>query len=211
MTKVSLFLLVVIFASCSTNKVKESEQTAFSNAEREDKVIGAELPEWADQNGIKDGRMYEVGYAELPLNKSEHFIKKAALMDAEVKLLSESPTDFRIITQNALTGAGIDSSEFYQIQTSLKEAIGVTSMKSHKSTCRKIVRNLESSSSVMRGCWYQASVGTDDLRRAYQLTLQKKYGVGKANKFDGLMKSELDKINDQGRFTATEDKNEKKQ
>lgn len=208
MKRVLTMFLALSLAACSTSKVKESEKTALSNAEREDKIIGGDLPEWAEQSGIVDGRLFEVGYAEMPLDKAEHFIKKAALMDAEVKLLSEAPTDFRVITQNALTGAGIDSSEFYQIQTSLKEAIGVTSLKSHKSTCRKIVRNLESSSTVMRGCWYQASVGTADLRKAYQLTLQKKYGVGVANKFDNLMKSELDKINDQGRFTASGAKEE---
>jgi hypothetical protein len=195
-----LIIQLIIFVSCATNKAKESEQNALANAEKEDKIVGSSLPPWVEESGVRDGRLYEVGYAEFSLDKSEYYIKKAAEMDAEVKLLSDAPTDLRVITQNSLTGVGLDSSEYSQIQTSLKEVIGVTSLKSHRKTCRKIIRHLEDSSKPMRACWAESSVSMSDVRRAYQLTLQKKYGVGVANKFDDLMKSELDKINDNNRF-----------
>lgn len=133
-------------------------------------------------------------------NKSPYYIAKAALMDGETKLLSEAPSDVRIITQNALTGADIDSSEFFQMQTKLQEVLGVQSFKSHQQTCRKIVRYGETSISIVRGCWYRVSASIVQLKKAYAFTLAKKYGQGKANKFQKIMDQELNKINNHRRY-----------
>jgi hypothetical protein len=168
-------------------------------------MIGEKLPEWiAQEESIKDGRLYLVGYSEMSADKSEHYISKAALMDAEVKLISEAPSEMRVITQNSLTGAGVDSSEYMQIQTKLQEVVGLMGFKSHESTCRKMLRFGESRNSVSRACWHRASVSLTDLRKAYHLTMQKKYGDAKATKFDDLMKKEIDTINNAKRFDSEE-------
>lgn len=168
-------------------------------------MVGEKLPSWVTQEeSIKDGRVYLVGYAEMSADKSEHYISKAALMDAEVKLISEAPSELRVVTQSSLTGAGIDSSEYMQIQTKLQEAIGVMGFKPHESTCRKMVRFGESKNSVTRACWHRASVSLSDLRQAYVLTMSKKYGDGKASKFDDLMKKEIETINNSRRFDNEE-------
>jgi hypothetical protein len=59
-----------------------------------------------------------------------------------------------------------------------------------------MVRYLENSKKIMRSCWYRASLDVNELREAIKLTLAKKYGIGKANKFDEVMKKELEKIDD---------------
>lgn len=164
-------------------------------------MVGPSLPDWTSQkHDIKDNRLYLTGYAEMSADRSEHYIAKAALMDAEVRLIQDAPSEIRVITQNSLTGAGIDSSEFMQIQTKLQEVIGLTGLKSHEYTCRKWVRYGESKTSVNRACWYQASVSLSDLRKAYLMTMQAKYATDKVTKFDDLMKQEIDKINDNRRF-----------
>lgn len=170
-------------------------------------MIGKELPSWVSQEHvIRDGRLYLVGYAEMSADRNEYYITKAALMDAEVKLIADAPTEFRVITQNALTGAGIESSEFSQIQTKLQEVIGLTGFKNHEHTCRKMVRYGESRTSVSRACWYQASVSLNELRKAYFMTMKSKYGEDKTHKFDDLMKQELEKINNNRRFEREERK-----
>lgn len=164
-------------------------------------MIGKDLPSWiSQQESIKDDRVYLVGYAEMSADKSDHYVAKAALMDAEVKLISEAPAELRVLTQNSLTGAGIDSSEYMQIQTKLQEVIGLQGFKQHEHTCRKFVRYGESRTSITRGCWYQASVSVSELRKAYLMTMRAKYGNDKAHKFDDIMKQELEKINDNQRF-----------
>lgn len=170
-------------------------------------MIGKALPSWAlGENVIKDGRLYIVGYSEMSADKSEHYISKAALMDAEIKLIADAPTEFRVITQNALTGAGVDSSDYSQIQTKLQEVIGLTGFQNHESTCRKMVRYGESRTNVNRACWHRASVSLNELRRAYLVTMKAKYGDEKAHKFDDVMKDELNKINDNRRFDRDERK-----
>lgn len=170
-------------------------------------MIGKELPSWtSEQESFRDGRVYFVGYSEMSADKSDHHIAKAALMDAEVKLISEAPTEIRVITQNALKGAGVDSSEFVQIQTSLREVIGLSGAKPHESTCRKFVRYGESRNNITRACWHRASISQESLRKAYLMTMKAKYGDEKAHKFDDLMKDELKKINDNRRFDREERK-----
>jgi hypothetical protein len=144
--------------------------------------------------------LFVVGYAEMSADKNAYYISKAALMDAESKLISDAPSEIRIITQNALTGAGIDSSEFMQIQTKLQEVIGLTSLRPEVQTCRKFLRYGESTNRVTRACWHQASVNVFEVKKAYTMTLRAKYGDGKANKFDDLMSDELKKINNKDRF-----------
>lgn len=200
---------LLVLASCSSNSLSTKDKETLGDSVLEDKTIGDTLPSWTKFEGIKDARLYGIGYSEMSLDRSEHYVSKAALMDAEVKLISDAPSDFRVLTQNALTGAGIESSDFMQIQTKLQEVIGATGFKAHETTCRKIIRYQESQSKVMRGCWYQVSVNVVDLKKAYQLTLEKKYGVGKAAKFDNLMNAELEKIDNNDRFPSSKPSNEK--
>ena len=157
---------------------------------------------------VTNNRLNVVGYAEMSADKNSYYIAKAALMDAESKLISDAPSDFRIITQNALTGAGIDSAEFMQIQTKLQEVIGLGSLRPEQYTCRKFLRYGESSNRITRACWYQASVNVFEVKKAYTMTLRAKYGDQKANKFDDLMSDELKRINDKDRFKSKPEKKE---
>lgn len=163
-------------------------------------MVGDELPSWVDRVGVDDGRVYIVGYSEMSADKSPHYVKKAALMDGEVRLLSDAPSDFRVLTQNALTGAGLESSEFFQIQTKLQEVFATEGFKGHQNTCRKIARYGETQVRVVRGCWYRVSADLVQLKKAYAFTLAKKYGAGRANKFQKLMEQEINNINNHKRF-----------
>ena len=170
-------------------------------------MMGSPLPSWISQTeSIKDNRLHITGYAEMSADRNEVYISKAALMDAEVKLINDAPTDFRVLTQNALVSAGIDSSEFMQIQTKLTEVLALGGLKQGEWTCRKWIRYGETRTSVMKGCWHQASASLTELRKAYLFTLQKKYGSEKAHKFDDLMKQELEKVNNHRRFDNEDSK-----
>lgn len=172
-------------------------------------MAGNALPSWTSKTHyVTNNRLHAVGYAEMSADKNSYYIAKAALMDAEAKLLSEAPTEMRIITQNALTGAGIDSSEFMQIQTKLQEVIGLTSLKPGEYTCRKFLRYGETSNRMTRACWYQSSVNVFEVKKAYTMTLRAKYGDQKANKFDNLMSDELKRINNKDRFKSKPEKKE---
>lgn len=170
-------------------------------------MIGESLPSWTShESDIKDGRLYLTGRSEMSADKNELHVAKAALLDAEVRLINDAPSEIRVITQNSLTGAGIDSSEFMQIQTKLQEVVGLTGMQSHEFTCRKIVRYGESRTNVNRLCFYRASVSLADLRKAYLMTMRLKYSEDKVTKFDDLMKQEMDKINNSTRFNREDNK-----
>lgn len=191
-----LILILVALSACSMSEKKTDPDDI-----KEDRIVGEALPSWVDDNGIMNGRLVAVGYSEMAISRSPMFVEKAALMDGETKLIADAPHDFRVITQNSLTGAGIESSEFVQVQTSLKEVLGVRGFKHHEKTCRKLVRyTLHNEQNVLRGCWYRVSADVAKLQEAYRFILAKKYGQGKADKFNDLMKQELKSINDHERF-----------
>ena len=198
----ALLILAASFSiGCASQSVPKNQEIQVEHAIQEDKMIGESLPSWTSQESdIKDGRLYLTGTAEMSADKNEQHVAKAALMDAEVRLVADAPAEIRVITQNSLTGAGIDSSEYMQIQTKLQEVVGLTGLKSHEYTCRKMIRYGESRTNVNRKCYYQASVSLADLRKAYLMTMKLKYAEDKVVKFDNLMKDELDKINNNKRF-----------
>jgi hypothetical protein len=200
-TLIQVAILAILTTACATQtRTAMINSTNLEVLAKEDETLGPDLPAWTQDNGIQHNRVYVVGYAEMSANKSPYHVAKAALMDGEVQLLSEAPADVRILTQNALVGAEIDSSEYFQMQTKLQEVLGVQGFKQHENTCRKIVRYGETKIAVVRGCWYRVSASLLQLKKAYAFTLAKKYGVGKANQFKELMQQEINKINNQKRY-----------
>lgn len=199
MKKMMTIMLLSLIVSCATNKSVEQivvQQEIIEETVKEDKIIGDDLPSWTSKSGIENGMVFAVGKAEFDANKSEYYIERAAAMDGEIKLLTDAPADVRVLAQNALTGAGIDGSEFYQIQTKLQEVIGLTGVRhsEDKVTCRKIIRYGELSSRLTRSCWVQVYIPVKELVAAYKRTLALKFGEYKANEFKNLMMDELNNI-----------------
>ena len=195
-----ILMITVMFSSCANSprqQIIEADQELVEDTIKEDKILGGDLPSWVNKSGIENGIVYVVGKAEMSADRSPFYVEKAAIMDAEMKILSDAPTDVRVVTQNALTGSGIDSSEFYQIQTKLQEVKGLTGIKhsNERTVCRKVIRYGNLGTNVMRACWSQVQIKAKDLTKAYERTLALKFGVHKANSFKTLMDQELKKIN----------------
>jgi len=200
MKTVIKIMILTTFISCgTTNRNTEaisSQQEMIEEVTKEDKMIGPVLPSWTRKSGIANGMVYAIGKAEFDVNKSEYYVEKAATMDGEIKLLTDAPSDVRVLTQNALTGAGIDSAEFFQIQTKLQEVVGLTGIRHSEEhiTCRKMIRYDDMFARVTRSCWVQVSIPLKELVVAYRRTLALKFGTYKANEFKDLMMDQIDKI-----------------
>lgn len=197
--KMVLIFLLLMFMGCSSNNLVNKtllEREAIEDMTQEDKIIGDTLPSWVNKSGIENGQSYAVGNAEFSADANPAYVKRAAIMNGEGKLLSDAPTDFRILAQSAMTGAGIDDNEFFEIQTKLKEVVGLSGIyhNQERTTCRKILRYGELSTRLVRSCWVQVSVSTRELSKAYQRTIALKYGGKAANKFGKIMEKELDRV-----------------
>ena len=195
-----MLLALALVTSCATNHLKDqivTEQEIVEDTYKEDKILGDSLPSWTRKSGIENGMVYVVGKAEMGKDRSPFYVEDAARMKAEMRLFSDAPADIRILAQNAMTGVGIDSAEFYQIQTKLQTVVGVTGMKfdSDKVTCRQIIRYGELSTRRTRACWVQAHIPVTELVKAYRRTLALQFGEYKASEFKNKMDDELKKIN----------------
>lgn len=200
MKNIMIPLIAILVSSCASNLNKQvitDKQEMIEDTIKEDKIIGSDVPSWTRKSGVENGMVYVVGSAEFDANHSPLYVEKAAVMDGEIRLLSDAPTDVRVLTQNALTGVGVNSSEFFQIQTKLQEVIGLTGVRHNqeKVVCRKVIRYGNLNTQLNRICWAQVSVSVRNLMKAYQRTLAMKFGVFKANKFKNIMDDELKRIN----------------
>lgn len=105
----------ILLVACSQLPQEKKSKQMSSFAENEDRMLGNPLPEWTSkQSYIENNRLYYIGFAEMSADKNDYYISKAALMDAEVKLISVASSDFRVLTQNVLSETGMDSSAFYR-------------------------------------------------------------------------------------------------
>lgn len=165
-------------------------------------MIGESLPAWTNQNLLlESGKIYAVGYAEMSADRSPHYVSRAATVDAERQLLSDAPADFRVIAQNAMHGAGVDSADFHEITTSLREVFTVQSIRTEDVECRRYIRYGETQDRMLNACWVKVSASAASLQEAYRRTLAIKYGIGTANEFSDLMQDELERINDHRRHS----------
>jgi hypothetical protein len=117
-------MLSILITACASQTRQASVGSKTSSAlVKADEVIGDKLPAWTDKSGIADGRLYVVGYSEMSADKSPHYIKKAALMDGEVRLLSDAPSDFRVLTQNALRGQALNRLSSFRYRQRFKKCL----------------------------------------------------------------------------------------
>ena len=127
--KMIMILLFLVLVGCSSNDLVNKtlfEREAIEDMTQEDKIIGDTLPSWVNKSGVENGQSYAVGNAEFSADANPAYVKRAAIMLAAGKVVSDAPTDFRILAQSAMTGAGIDDNEFFEIQTKLKEVVGLS-------------------------------------------------------------------------------------
>jgi len=196
--KISIMLfLISLIVSCTSNPAKRvliNQQELVEDLIKEDKIIGKELPKWISQSGIEKGIVYSVGKIEFDIKLNETYAEEAAMMDAEMKLLSDAPTDVRILAQKSLNEIGLNNSSFYEIQTKLKEVMGVSGIKKDisKVTCRKVIRYNVYETKLNRICWAQVQVPFNNLMEAYKRTIALKYGESKARLFKNKVNQELD-------------------
>ena len=193
-----ILTMFCLFSACATSE-KQEYRDAVSEMVEADRYVDEDenLPDLSRfKIGMSNGRVYSRGEAELPINNSRSTVERAAIMDGETKLLSEAPSDFRILTQNALTSAGVDAGEFYQIQSKIQTVVGVTgiSYDARKTMCKKLIKNDGFETNVSRVCWVQVHIPLNELIKAYKRTLALKFGQNVAEQFKAKMDNEVKKL-----------------
>ena len=193
-----LILLLCLIQSCASSK-KQEHRDAISEMVQSDRYVdeAENLPDLSRfKIGMHGNRLYARGEAELSIKNSRSTVERAAIMDGETKLLSEAPSDFRILTQNALTSAGVDANEFYQIQTKIQTVVGLTGINydARKTMCKKLIKNDGYDTSVSRTCWIQVHIPLSELVKAYRRTLALKFGQSVGDEFKKKMDNELKKL-----------------
>ena len=194
--KALLIIMVVSLAGCSTSKFDKrisSEAQLNKYASQEDKIVGSELPDWVDAEGINSGYVYAVGEAEESVGQNVQVIKELAAHNAKMKIVQRLPGEYKYIVQNSLSTAS--NNEFNKIEISKGDLFGLQGVKTSRkyTTCRKMIRHTDFGSKVKRICFVQASVSLKNLNDAISRTIARKYGEETSAKFDKILRKQVEK------------------
>lgn len=194
-------VILVLFVSCSSSPFKEAtkeQEMINDHLSQGVRYLEGDFEERFSKNG-KDGvYLSAIGTAIYPIESNRKLVESAAISDSKFRLVSSAPSEFRREIQQAigteLDGVG-DYSEISVSVTEVKNLKGIKS-KYEDTQCRTRVSPTSTGSyKTERECRAISKVKKTEVLKAYDYTVESKYGVSKKK-----IKSNLDK---QFRATAS--------
>lgn len=180
----SVLIASLVVVSCSITKERES---SLGNLTENDKMIGEELPDWIDFEGIRSGKIYAVGEAESSATTRESLVKRVAQHNAKMRIVSRMPTDYKQVVQNSLSSASDGEFNTFELSSGALDGLTTVNVSRKYTTCRKIIRNTGSDKMVNRICYSRAEVPLNDFNKAVERTIKRKYGEKIEKKFSEIM------------------------
>jgi hypothetical protein len=181
--------LMLGLIGCATKK----DHGGIGNLDQDDEMLGAELPDWIDSEGPRNGYIYAVGEAEYSAEKLPSIVKEAAQHNAKMRITERMPTNYKVIAQRSLSDAS--NGEFNKIEITkgdLHGLDGVTVSRKY-STCRKMIRHTKDDKVMNRICYVRAMVPVKNFNRAIVRTIKKLHGDDVSNKFSKILEKNMQK------------------
>lgn len=187
--KLLIMLLILGLVGCSSTSKRHG---GVGNLAEEDQMIGDELPEWIDNEGVDSGYIYAVGEAEFSAEKSIQLAKEAAQHNAKMRITERMPSDYKVVAQRTLSS--VSSGEFNKIEITKGDLYGLTDVTVSRRfiTCRKIIRNTKFDKKVNRICFARARVPVSSFNSALARTVKSKFGEDVGTKFSDVLKKQVE-------------------
>jgi len=137
-----------------------------------------------------------VGIAVYPANANEGLIRKAAIVDGKMKLVTSGPTEFKSMVQRATGNALGYTGDFHQIETSVSEVSRLEGIKQRDADveCKNVVEPTQDGTfRNNKECRAIVSVPFTELRKAFDYTLEKKYGLNIKSQVEKILNIQLEK------------------
>ncbi len=192
-----LSVLAAMFVGCSSSPFEQA--TSRQDAINKHLAQGVRLLDGEfDSKYMTDGSdgMYlkKVGVAVYPIGYSEQIIKSAAVADGKFKLASSAPTEMKQLVQRAIGNSLGYAGEFNQIQTSVSEVYALRGIESSENDiqCRtQVTPTVDGSYRTERVCRALVRVPLTELVKAYDFTVEKKYGKQKKSEIQKMLQQQL--------------------
>ena len=196
MREFTFFLILGILASCSSSPFREeSKQQDMVNKHLSMgvKYLEGEFDEKYRSSGRDGAYLKAIGSAIYPAGSSQKLVESAAVSNSKFRLVSSAPSEFKKEVYQAISSELGGVGEFSETAVSVTEVRNLTGIKSkfEDVQCRtKVSPTAQGSYKTELECRAVSSIKMSELKRAYDYTVQKKYGV-KKSKLEKRLKQQL--------------------
>jgi hypothetical protein len=192
-------LALLGLASCSSSEKKRSisNEELIAHMSQEPKIIGKDWDPKFTKDGFINGEYVAIGSSH---SANLEYYTRPARVKAEAvamaRLLKSAPTDFKRIVQSSINTANADEGNVQESQISITEVRSLTGIKSNFDDTQCVTKSeptRDMSYALSRECRVILRVPAEELMRAYDFTLDRKYSIKQKDDIKKLMLEEMNK------------------
>lgn len=194
----SLFILFLLLGvvSCSSTKTGDSASDALiAHMEKGSRVIGKDWDVKFLKDGLVNGEYVAIGNStNRDIDSLHQPLRVNAEAQATARLLKSAPTDFKKIVQRVINSVDGDEGATTESQISITQVKALTGMKSNFDDHQCVTSAHPTSSlgwTFIKECRVIVRIQASELMKAYDFTLQSKYGMKKKSDVMDMLTQEL--------------------
>jgi hypothetical protein len=191
-----IILSLVTLASCSSVPKTGHDETdaVISHMSKPKAVIGKDFEEKFKRDGFIGGEYIAIGSVVNNVNYHEGNMRIMAEADATSKLLTSAPTEFKKIVQRAISSLDGSNGSVEQNHISVTEVRALTGLKTQFDDVQCVntaAPNTDLKYDFLKECRVIMRVPASNLMKAYNYTLDKKYGIQEQSAINDMLKQQL--------------------
>ncbi|MCM2350176.1 MAG: hypothetical protein NDI69_09145 [Bacteriovoracaceae bacterium] len=188
--------LVGLVSCASSNKTGDPGTDAvIAHMSQGPKVMGKDWDEKFLKDGFINGDYIAIGSAtSRDIDYFQKPLRVNAESEATARLLRSAPTDFKKIIQRSLNTLNGDEGSTQESQIMITEVKALTGMKSNFDDVQCVTRaepRQDLKYNYVKECRVIVRVPALNLAKAYDYTLDKKYGIKQQNQLEDILQKEL--------------------
>lgn len=194
----SLFILFLLLGvvSCSSTKTGDSASDALiAHMEKGSRVVGKDWDVKFLKDGLVNGEYVAIGNStNRDIDSLHQPLRVNAEAQATARLLKSAPTDFKKIVQRVINSVDGDEGATTESQISITQVKALTGMKSNFDDHQCVTSAHPTSSlgwTFIKECRVIVRIQASELMKAYDFTLQSKYGMKKKSDVMDMLTQEL--------------------
>lgn len=183
--------LLLAFVSCSSVNKTGDDQTdkLIQHLAKGKTLISKDFDEKFQKDGLLNGHYVAIGTVIDKYSRNEASLKVLAEANATAKLLAGAPLEFKKMVQRTVSSSDDSGGSAEEISVSISEVKALTGIVSNYDDSQCVsyaIPNQDMKYDVQKECRVLLRVPTGNLLKAYDFTLNNKYGISEKDVKESL-------------------------
>ncbi|MDD3412486.1 MAG: hypothetical protein PHY47_00635 [Lachnospiraceae bacterium] len=193
----TMMIMCFFLIGCSSSPFKEQmekQAIIMEHMKQGKQYIGGAFDQKFNQSGSDGTNLRAIGTSTYPVTSNENLARSAAIADAKFRLIDSAPTEFKALVQRAIGNSLGYQGEFNQIETSVIEVKGLRGIEVNENDVACKVASeptTEGGYNTVRECKAIARVPMHQLNKAFDFTMEHKYGIQEKSSVEKILEEQL--------------------